>query len=90
MQSLGLLPEDVADQMVVEVFPENEKIIDVYFAMQTQWRAGPNGAIGLDYVALPTVFRLVGVPRKDWTDVFEGVRILEIDELIEFRKKQNG
>ncbi len=49
--------------------------------MNTQWRAGAGGLIGLDYGALPVVMRFVGVKRDRWTDVFEGIRLMEATHL---------
>lgn len=56
--------------------------------MGTQWRIGMAGATGLDYAALPPVMRLVGVSRKDWPDVFEGVRVMESAALQTMHKKK--
>lgn len=60
--------------------------VNVFVAMGTQWRVGGMGAIGLDYGPLPGVMRMMGVPRKDWPDVFEGIRIMEDAALEEMRK----
>ncbi len=35
------------------------------------------GATGLDYNAVPVVLRLQGVPRADWSQLFEDVRVME-------------
>jgi hypothetical protein len=45
--------------------------------MITQWRAGPGGMIGLDYCALPTVFKIRGIKKKFRQDVFDGLQIME-------------
>jgi hypothetical protein len=65
----------------VELWPDNLLAVNVFIAMSTQWRTGAVGATGLDYSALPAVFRLVGVPRALWTDTFECLRILEGEAL---------
>lgn len=51
--------------------------MDVFVSMSTQWRSAGYGATGLDYGPLPGVMRMCGVGRKEWPDVFEGIRILE-------------
>lgn len=61
----------------VEVWPEHMVVCDVMRAMGTQWRVGMGGATGLDYAVLPQVFRLVGVPKKDWARVFDDLRVME-------------
>jgi hypothetical protein len=53
----------------------------VFIAMATQWRTGAIGATGLDYGALPAVFRLVGVPRAKWPDTFECLRVMESEAM---------
>lgn len=70
-----------ADYDDTEVWPDNAETLNVYCAMNTQWRAGAGGLIGLDYAALPTVMKFVGVKRDRWTDVFEGVRLMEATHL---------
>ncbi len=57
--------------------------------MSTQWRVGMSGPTGLDYVALPQVMRLTGVPRKDWQDVFDGIRTME-DAALEKMRSEKG
>ena len=36
---------------------------------------------GLDYNAIPPVFRLLGIPRKEWADLFEDLRVMEAETL---------
>lgn len=53
-----------------------------FFAdIQTQWRTGMAGVIGLDYNVLPLMFRLHKVPRKDQPEYFECLRAMEIEAL---------
>ena len=61
--------------------------VNTFAAMGTQWRTGMGGATGLDYAALPAVLRLTGLPRAEWPDVFEGLRILEDEALKYFREE---
>jgi hypothetical protein len=55
--------------------------------MQTQWRTGMSGATGLDYNALEPVMRLQGIKKRDQTEVFAGVRVMEIAALEVMRSK---
>lgn len=61
----------------VGVWPDNIMAVNVFIAMDTQWRIGANGVTGLDYNALPVVMKMSGVPAKDRADVFEDVRTME-------------
>jgi hypothetical protein len=53
----------------------------VFDAMRTQWRVGMNGAAGLDYTSLPVVLRLQSIPRNDWPDTFDCVRVMEAEAM---------
>lgn len=55
--------------------------MNVFIAMSTQWRIGMNGATGLDYNVLPTVMRLQAIPRIDWPDTFDCVRVMEAEAM---------
>ena len=70
----------------VEVWPDNAMSVNVFIAMSTQWRVGMSGPTGLDYNALPSVMKLVGVPKKSRASVFDDVRTLE-DSAMETMKK---
>lgn len=49
--------------------------------MFTQWRTGMGGPTGLDYAALPAVMRLSEVPRSEWPDTFESLRVMEAEAM---------
>lgn len=76
----GLTVEDLDDGAVC-VWPDNLAAMNVLIAMSTQWRTGGMGVTGLDYNALPSVMRLVGIPRGDWPDTFECVRVMEAEAM---------
>lgn len=61
----------------VEVWPDNDAAVMAFAQMGTQWRVGMGGPVGLDYSPLPFVLRMNGVPRADWPEVFESVRVME-------------
>lgn len=80
---------EVVDAASVEVWPDNLQEVEVFLAMATQWRAGFNGATGLDYGVLPAVLRLTSVPRARWPDVFESIRVME-DCALETMRRSRG
>lgn len=49
--------------------------------MRTQWRVGMSGATGLDYSALPEVWRRTKTPKRDRDAVFDDLRVIEIGAL---------
>lgn len=80
-----MVRDDVEDA-VFWLLPENEYPVRVFINMGTQWRTGANGATGLDYSALPFVMRVLKIPRQDWEEVFDGIRIMENAALQEIYK----
>jgi hypothetical protein len=58
----------------------------VFIAMSTQWRTGMNGATGLDYCALPEIWRRTKTPPKDRDEVFNDLRTMEDAALETMRK----
>jgi len=75
----GLSPSDVDDTF--EVWPDNWKSFLVMDSMWTQWRTGACGATGLDYGVLPEVMKLVGIPAKDRSRVFQDIRVMESEAI---------
>lgn len=85
----GLSPEDFPDlDDTVEVWPDNEAALDVFAAMQTQWRVGFAGATGLDYSALPAVLALCEIPPEQHPDTFDCLRIMEAEALVVMESKR--
>lgn len=42
---------------------------------------GMGGPVGLDYNVLPTVFRLRGIPRSKWSEMFDLIQVMEVEAL---------
>lgn len=72
---------DDGTDTAVHVWPDNLPAVNVMVAMATQWRTTGYGSTGLDYSVLPSVFELTGVPKADWPDTFECVRVMEGEAL---------
>ena len=70
----------------VEVWEANEQTLDVFLALQTQWRVGMAGPTGLDYNAIPLVMRAYRISRADWPEIFDGIRLMERAALEEMHK----
>jgi len=69
------------------VWPENRQAVIVFMSMQTQWRVGMNGYTGLDYSALPEVWRATKTRRSARTGVFMDLRLIEIAALSAMQPK---
>lgn len=53
------LPEPVEAADEFEVWEENWPVVELFLRVQTQWRTGMSGPVGLDYVAVAWVLKLV-------------------------------
>ncbi len=83
---MGITADNIGGAGVVAVWPENRQAVTVFLAMQTQWRSGLNGLSGLDYGALPEVWRRTKTPPQDRDRVFFELRLIEIAALNEMHK----
>lgn len=86
---MGLTVEE-ASTPPTEVWPDNVESHNVFVAMSSQWRAGFNGATGLDYAALPEVWRRCRVPPARRDEVFDDLRTMEDAALKEMRRRSNA
>jgi hypothetical protein len=85
-EELGLTLEEAT--AVVNLWPDNLDSINTFVSMLTQWRMGPNGAVGLDYGVLPAVLKLNGLPEDRFQALFSDIRVLEDQALQIIRKKK--
>jgi len=58
-----------------EVFPENWPVVQMFLRLQTQWRVGGMGLIGLDYGVAQWLFSLYAV--EDPTAMLEDLQVME-------------
>lgn len=88
-----------ATPTAIELWPDNALAYNVFVSSVTQWRmvgAGMGGAYptGLDYASLESTLRMLRVPRSEWPQVFEDVRVMEDAALAQMRltqeRKANG
>ncbi|WP_167274732.1 DUF1799 domain-containing protein [Pantoea sp. Tr-811] len=80
MAALGLTPEDI-DEEEVEVWPDAWPAFRLFDALGTQWRVGQGGASGLDYTAIPATASMLGIKRRDLSDIFPDLRVMEVEAL---------
>lgn len=91
LASMGIPPEQWEKMLTpdeLDIWPENWDAVEVFSALQTQWRIGMAGPTGLDYAVLPVVMALYEIEHR--ADCFSGVQVMEIAALEVFRNKSNG
>jgi hypothetical protein len=66
-----------AANKVVEVWPENRRVWDLFMRVNTQWNVGIGGRTGLRYEALyPLLDRMAKSPAE-WDSLLEDVQLME-------------
>jgi hypothetical protein len=65
----------------IEIWPENWDAAVAFMSLSTQWRVSMGGVTGIDYCAIEPVLRLRGIAADRWPQVFEGLRVMEIEAL---------
>lgn len=81
LEAIGLTLDDVSDQSVTDIWPENALAFDVFCRCRSQWFIGPGGPTGLRYESLPFIFKMAGVPKKKYKDLFQAVQVMESEAL---------
>lgn len=88
LSALGLRWEGERPNCDCAVWPDNWAAVEAFEAMATQWAVGAKGATGIRYEALPAVFGLLRIPRRQWASMFQDIRLMErtaLDILSEHR-----
>ncbi len=88
MASWGFLPGDFETDPV-EVWPEHVQALHLFQRLQTQWRIGMSGPVGLNY---PSVYPLIDRATKtgeEWDLLFWEVQQIEFAALAEMHDKDD-
>ena len=85
--AFGLTLEE-ASGPPVDIWPDNLNSFNAFVALLSQWRFATGGATGLDYAVIPTVLRLINIPRPAWAGVFDDLRVMEDAALEQMRKNR--
>jgi hypothetical protein len=82
--------EEMDQLLCAEVWPCCWTAVVVLVSMQTQWRTGPGGRVGLDYNTLPFVLETTDVPRAEWRQVLADLQVMEDEALAIFYEGSDG
>lgn len=89
---LGLTWDDIAADYekasVFLVFPENWNTVVAFDGIKTQWRVSDGVVIGLDYSTIPFELEMLDIPRKEWPEVNQGLKVMEDVFIQHFREKK--
>lgn len=67
------------------VWPENEATVGAFLALEGRWQIGKTAG-GAERLRMPSgtikdTLQLMGVKRRDWPDVFNGLMVMEAEAL---------
>lgn len=86
LSALGLENEDFPPQICL-LWPENIRPFNLFNCLNTQWRVAMGGVVGLDYNVLLHELDRMGLDKKDYDDIFESIRVMEIEAMAQMRNK---
>ena len=75
------VPEVEQQPETFGILPENCEAMAWFLKLQTQWRVGMNGPVGLDYGVFIACARDEGVKRRDRVWLLEDLRLIEREYL---------
>jgi len=74
---------------MVWLWPENERVWQLWLQVQTQWRIGFDGKTGLDYAGVQACMALRGIARRDRAELFQQIHGMELAALDVWRAARN-
>lgn len=85
LAAFGLRPSDYKP---FEVWPENWAAFSLFASLSTQWRVGPAGATGLDYLVLYRELDDMGLTGDEREQMKADIRELEAGALLKMHEKE--
>lgn len=80
--ALGLTAEDFGTPEDLVIWPDNRDAVRVFLACDTQWRVVQGvGYTGIDYAALPEVWKARRIDKQRRPEVFDGLKVMEREVL---------
>jgi IS5 family transposase len=70
-----------AEEEVISVWPENWQAFELFTRLQTQWQVGMAGPTGLRYEAAYPLIDRIAQDDKQWDELLEDLRTMEIAAL---------
>lgn len=89
LATVGMTPEDYTedDEEVVEVWPENLPVYDLWQIVGDQWRSGPNGPFALDLIPVFHELDRMGLEKPEYDSLLSGVKVVAGVRLDEIHKE---
>jgi len=87
--ALGLTATGYVEPETLDIWPEHWTAVQAFIRLGTQWQVGMGGPIGLRYEAIPVVLGMMRVPRGEWPQAFDGLRVMEGEALRVFAERRD-
>lgn len=75
-----MTPDDYGIE-VIDLWPENERVLGLFTSVATQWRMGFSGPVGLDYGVVLHFMGRMHLADADHDDLFHDMRMAENEAL---------
>lgn len=73
----------------VEIWPEHLEVVRIFVRLDTQWRIGMAGPIGLDYTAAYPLIDRATTTSQEWSEMLDDLRVLEAEALDTMREQRD-
>ena len=92
LAAMGMVAEGTPelDEDEYWLWPENEEVLGIWLAIQTQWSVGMAGATGLHYPGVETCMRMRGLKKKAQRDTFLLIQMMERACLEEWARQRKN
>jgi hypothetical protein len=70
-------------------WPDTARAVELFMRVDTQWRVGMNGAVGLDYCAIYPLMDRMGLSAREWDDLLRDLQVMEYEALDAMHEKQD-
>lgn len=78
------------ESLTCDLMGENEKAVELFLLVQTQWRAVEGARLGLDYNVVFVVMGSMGIPKKERLGLLKDIQTMEDETLAYFARKKEA
>lgn len=84
------LAKERLESLTCDLLGENEKAVELFLMVQTQWRAVEGARLGLDYNVVFFMMGSMGVAKKDRLPLLKDVQVMEDETLGYLARKREA
>jgi hypothetical protein len=87
LASVGLEPEDYEEELI-EIWPENIPVYDLWGIVGDQWRMGFNGPVALDLIPVFHELDRMGLDGEAYDAMLDGIKAMAGAAMLEIHAGQ--